>query len=161
MALTTQQQDFELAKAAHERHGNTVISLLQHTISLGLVALSAPLVINGGALAALLHVLTEAPNALQYHQGRLSLVFGYLLSGLIAPGLAAGAAYFSQALFTEDWGCAEFCFERPFVRHRRGRKYFCACVLKWVSVALVASSYISLALGCNQFWRLLLKLAAS
>jgi|GEM_PF-3780407 len=143
----------ESALQAHSRHSEEGRAVFTSALNMALEAIRTATAINGGAVIAIFAFLgaTFNSDSAQTSAMRLAMVQPafFFAAGALFSGIASGASYFSQILFSAAHSARNMTWESPFIasneqseRCERWGDFWRA-----VAIALVFASYVSLVVG--------------
>ncbi|MFN3506217.1 MAG: hypothetical protein ACK4ZU_01990 [Allorhizobium sp.] len=143
----------EEALAAHAAHRADLAQMFSSALSFGLEAMRTAVLVNGGAVVAMLAFIGATYNApsdevASVRSALLTPAFLFAL-GAIAAGSASGFAYFAQSLFCRALESYTMEWNWPYVKeanHSRAKLRF-GMFWQIMSVSFVIISYLALLAG--------------
>lgn len=143
----------ESAIRTHAAHRNDAAMLFQAGLSFGLEARRTAILVNGGAVVAMMAFIGATYNSpssdVESLRAALLLPAFIFAAGAVVAGMASGFAYFAQYLYHEVAEAREMHWERPFIRDTRAS----ASPMRWgmfwhvLCVIAVPCSYVLLTSG--------------
>ncbi len=118
--FTAWKLNHESAKESHAAHRNDSALLFQAGLSFGLEAMKTAILVNGGAVVAMMAFIGATYNAEPVDVDRVRsalLLPAFIFAiGSVAAGMASGFAYFAQYLYQQVVESQEMHWERPYIR---------------------------------------------
>jgi len=143
----------EQAFATHTSYQEDSRNVFNSAMGMALEAIRTAIIINGGAVIAIFAFLgsifnSSEPATIAVKYALLGPAFLFA-AGAVLSGVASGASYFSQILFSRAHEEYEMIWEHPYVKATTASESFRSWGDFWraIAVALVVFSYAALTFG--------------
>lgn len=149
----------QMARDTWARSDDMIRAFTEHTISFGLAAIRAPMIILSAGIIALLSFVSANSESLTGMANEIGRAFFAFVGGLVLAGAGAAFAYLTQGLYTEELCLQKRTFDHPFLdktpgKQIRGRGEAAHAL----TVIAVIGSYGSFIYGAWVFYGLLARL---
>src|SRR5215207_1420976 len=143
------RQAVRQAERQHDEHRKQITAMLPSVITFAAEALKSAALINGGAAAATLALISQIIDDKKSLAANMISSLRLFGIGLLLAVAAAGASYFSQLSFQAASVKAELIWEYPFVKPNSiAQRWQCAGLsFQVIGILLVLSSYILALIG--------------
>jgi hypothetical protein len=137
----------EVAREYHARHRSDMQLSWGQATSFGLEAIRSSVLINVGALIAMLGLVSASKQLITHDVQMLTRTFTCFVSGVFISSLASGVAWIAQELFTKQMGYARETWKVPYIEAKGWRYHRIGVAFRYLAVAMVVFGHLLFVMG--------------